>query len=501
MKALLLVAALIVVALPVGSAGTAAGDGFTVGDLFVADHGAISEFTPDGAIVRTYTDPRVAQLIDLAFDNAGNDLYATDAIAHDVKVFDRSGTMIRTFGAGILSQPHGIAVHPNGDPYVADTGGGKIEVFDAAGNHLRTIGPVPVPLNLAFSPDGNRLYVSESNYFAGVQVFDLSDGGRFLGTFGDTAAQVGLTLGLAVAPDGTLYVGDGIFGGGTDSVKTFNRDGSFAGTFASGLNAPIDLTFDDAGNIWLTNTNDFSGDQIYAYTTGGNLIRTFGGAELTQPTGLAFLLPVRTPAPIAAAGPDQLLECAGHGGTTVTLDGSGSSGDVVAYTWRSSDGTVVGTASTLTVSLLPGTYVFALTVEDVLGRSAQDSVTVTIRDSIPPTLTLMLSRVVLWPPNHTMAGVSAALEVSDICDASPKITLVSITSSEPDSGLGDGDKPDDIQGASFGSDDHDFSLRAERGGSGPGRTYTVTYSAEDAGGNVTTASAVVTVPHDMPMQP
>ena len=40
-------------------------------------------------------------------------------------------------------------------------------------------------------------------------------------------------------------------------------------------------------------------------------------------------------------------------------------------------------------------------------------------------------------------------------------------------------------------------LRAEREGKNKaGRIYTVTYSATDASGNKTTASATVTVPHD-----
>jgi predicted permease len=43
---------------------------------------------------------------------------------------------------------------------------------------------VPVPLNLAFSPDESRLYVSESMYFVGVHVFDLAHGDADLGVLG-----------------------------------------------------------------------------------------------------------------------------------------------------------------------------------------------------------------------------------------------------------------------------------------------------------------------------
>ena len=91
--------------------------------------------------------------------------------------------------------------------------------------------------------------------------------------------------------------------------------------------------------------------------------------------------------------------------------------------------------------------------------------------------------------------MTATIVTSDTCDASPAIRLVSITSNEPDNGLGDGDKPQDIQGAAFGTDDRQFLLRSERSGGGSGRIYTITYSATDASGNVTTRQATVTVPN------
>lgn len=69
-----------------------------------------------------------------------------------------------------------------------------------------------------------------------------------------------------------------------------------------------------------------------------------------------------------------------------------------------------------------------------------------------------------------------------------------MTSSEPDNGPGDGNTTGDITGADLGTDDRSFQLRAERSGSGSGRTYTVVYKATDASGNVATASATVFIP-------
>ena len=84
--------------------------------------------------------------------------------------------------------------------------------------------------------------------------------------------------------------------------------------------------------------------------------------------------------------------------------------------------------------------------------------------------------------------------MTDDYDPNPAVELVSVTSSEPDDGPGDGHTTGDIRGAHIGTDDRSFQLRAERSGSGPGRAYTVIYRATDASGNAAIASAIVFVP-------
>src|SRR5262249_7907098 len=107
---------------------------------------------------------------------------------------------------------------------------------------------------------------------------------------------------------------------------------------------------------------------------------------------------------------------------------------------------------------------------------------------------LSVSPAQLSPPNHKLVLVTARLAASDTCDANPAIRLVSITSDEPDNGLGDGDQPQDIQGAAFGTADRQFLLPNERTATAPGRPYTITYSATGASGNATLSQARVTVP-------
>jgi len=107
----------------------------------------------------------------------------------------------------------------------------------------------------------------------------------------------------------------------------------------------------------------------------------------------------------------------------------------------------------------------------------------------PPTLSVTVSPNSLWPPNHKYKAVEASF-VSSSDTAS--VTLLSVTSNEPDDGLGDGDTANDIVIV----DNDTIKLRAERSGGGNGRIYTITYQATNTCGNTVTATATVTVPHN-----
>ena len=115
-------------------------------------------------------------------------------------------------------------------------------------------------------------------------------------------------------------------------------------------------------------------------------------------------------------------------------------------------------------------------------------------DTTAPQLTLSASPSVLWPPNHKFVPITIAVTTSDICDQNPSIRLVSVVSNEAADAPGSGNTSPDVQGAALGTDDRQFSLRAERSGTGNGRIYTITYEARDGSGNTTTSTVTVTVP-------
>jgi 6-phosphogluconolactonase len=196
--------------------------------------------------------------------------------------------------------------------------------------------------------------------------------------------------------------------------------------------------------------------------------------------------------PYADAGPDVTVECASPAGTPVRLDGTGTKdleGDEVSYEWREDDGTVVGSAAAVDVVLRKGQHVFTLTVADAEGLTASDTVVVTVRDTMPPTVDASMSPALLWPPDGRLVPVTASVTTADACDGSAMVSLVSITSTDPNT------NDDDIQEATVGTDDRDFVLRAWRDGRSS-RIYLIEYESRDTSGNVSRQSVTIEVPHD-----
>lgn len=109
-------------------------------------------------------------------------------------------------------------------------------------------------------------------------------------------------------------------------------------------------------------------------------------------------------------------------------------------------------------------------------------------DKTAPTLKVSVDKPILPVPNHKMVDIKAILDFSDVTSEIESVVLESITINEVN-GL-----PSDIEGAAYGTQDTEFSLRAERNGYGDGRIYTITYTVTDKAGNKTKATATVTVP-------
>jgi len=112
--------------------------------------------------------------------------------------------------------------------------------------------------------------------------------------------------------------------------------------------------------------------------------------------------------------------------------------------------------------------------------------------NIPPDVSQARPRVsTLWPPDHRMASISI-LGVTDPDGDSVTVRVDGISQDEPTMGLGDGDTCPD--GAGVGS--ATAQLRAERGGTGNGRVYTIFFTAQDSRAGKSRGTVQVCVPHD-----
>lgn len=215
------------------------------------------------------------------------------------------------------------------------------------------------------------------------------------------------------------------------------------------------------------------------------------------------LIPIVNTAPLVECPPPATVECGGA--ISLTARVSDAEGDALLVVWTV-NGVVIqtnqlaaGTTSVpndvvFTAEFPLGTNTVAVAVSDSGGLAANCSSTLTVVDTIPPVVTSVKATPnSLWPPNHKLVSVNVQATVSDLCGPTTW-RIVSITSSEPVNGKGDGNtSPDwEITGA------HTAKLRAERSGKTGPRTYTITVQAEDAAGNTSQTKTVnVVVPHSM----
>jgi hypothetical protein len=198
--------------------------------------------------------------------------------------------------------------------------------------------------------------------------------------------------------------------------------------------------------------------------------------------------------------------------TPVTLGAQVSDydGDLLNYCWL--EGTAVlasGSIQTvklgnpvnltaLTISNLSlDTHTLTLQVSDGMNPPVSADMLVLITDTTPPRLAPVANKTVLWPPDHTMVSILINANASD-SSGLPVMLRASVSSNEPETGLGDWDIGPDWIDAEIDQERGTIALqlRAERSEWGNGRQYAVTITATDQSGNVSAADINILVPRD-----
>ncbi len=168
--------------------------------------------------------------------------------------FDPSGTLVKSFGAGLFDFPHGIYVDNNDNVWVTDAQG-----KDGKGQQV-----------FKFSPDGKLLLTLGKAGVAG-------DGP-------DTFNQPSSVL---VAPDGDIFVGDGHGGDSNARIVKFTKDGKFIktwgkkGTAPGEFDTPHALAMDSRGRLFVGDRNN---NRIQIFDQDGKFLDAW--TQFSRPSGI-----------------------------------------------------------------------------------------------------------------------------------------------------------------------------------------------------------------------
>ncbi len=265
-------------------------------------YGQISSFAGSGAqgkadgkgIAATFYQPA-----GLAIDGAGN-IYVGDVSNFVIRKITPAGVV--TTIPNYTGQPFGLAVDAAGTIYIADAGNNQVEKISPSGvitiiaghftsgniNGTGTAASFDEPIGIAVDASGNLYVTDELNNLirkitpAGV-VTTLAGSGAQAETDGiGTSAAFNRPIGIAVDPNGNVYVAD--YAGNkirkitpTGVVTTLAGSGAKGTADGTGAQAsffePEGIAIDAAGNLYIADTGN---DLIREITPGGKVITIAG---------------------------------------------------------------------------------------------------------------------------------------------------------------------------------------------------------------------------------
>lgn len=222
----------------------------------------------------------------IAVDNRGR-VYVADAEGRRVLVYAPDGKLLQEIKPEsphptILQRPFGLLYDQAGRLYVTDYDADQVQVFTPEGKFVFAWGQVGTGKGrfrapVAIDQDrGGNIYVLE---FYGMRVQKFTHQGKYLLTWGSEAPwgkpappeQLLYPDGLAVGPDGNIYVTDA----GHDRIKVFDANGKFLrewglkGVNPGELNAAGGIAFDSSGRL---HEADAANHRVQMFTPDGKFL-------------------------------------------------------------------------------------------------------------------------------------------------------------------------------------------------------------------------------------
>jgi DNA-binding beta-propeller fold protein YncE len=241
------------------------------GNVYAADQrvGAIFIFNPEThetQMIRNGYEAHFGWINCLAIDDDDR-LFVSDAKLHHVLIFSPKRELEGRINEG-LTDPVGLAIDTtNRFLYVVDTQQDQVFVYDAdtykllrkigtgGKNHfLTTPGDFGAPQGVAVDPDGN-VYVTDTLNNR-VEIFDAD--GNFISTFGkagDGPGYFARPKGIAIDSDGHIWVADEM----QDRLQVFNREGQLLTWIGQGhgelpgqFKALVGVAIDKKNNVYTS---------------------------------------------------------------------------------------------------------------------------------------------------------------------------------------------------------------------------------------------------------
>ena len=181
-----------------------------------------------------------------------------DSDLDPIMLFDAEGYVLKSFGSGMITWPHGMYVDAEDNVWIADAVG-YAPVPDGVGHTV-----------MKFSPDGELLMTLGKK-----------------GVAGDDNDEFNKPSDMLVAPNGDIFVADGHDAGGNNRIVKFDKNGNYlmqwgeTGGDHGQFRDPHALAMDSAGRLFV---GDRGNSRLQIFTQDGEHIATW--TQFGRPSGL-----------------------------------------------------------------------------------------------------------------------------------------------------------------------------------------------------------------------